>query len=264
MDGRAVTHRMRMNALAGEARRRGVSQRRILPQEVAEPEPCQGLSAAIAEDPFGGRPIEPRLREKRPQNLCGPGPERTDPLLASLAEEPDLKRPDELEVPRPEVEELLYAGTGIEHHDEKGVVPASRGTRAVDGVEHGADLVVGEVLDDARASPLEGHGEETLADFEVLGVLRGDEAGEGVDGREAGVARHGAVAAGGLKVIEERDHAAGIDVADVEIDDVPSPAGREEPEQQREGVAVTEDSVRAEAARQRHVLRTSASRATCR
>ena len=59
MDCRAVSNRMRVNALAGEARRRGVCQRRILPQEVAEPEPCQGLSAAIAEERVGGRPIEP-------------------------------------------------------------------------------------------------------------------------------------------------------------------------------------------------------------
>ncbi len=41
-----------------------------------------------------------------------------------------------LEVPGPEIEEFLYAGTGVEHHEEKGVVPASSGTRAVDSVEH--------------------------------------------------------------------------------------------------------------------------------
>lgn len=65
MDGRAVTHRMRVHTLVGKARRGGVCKRRILPQEVAEPKPCQGLSAAIAEEPFRGRPIEPRLPEEQ-------------------------------------------------------------------------------------------------------------------------------------------------------------------------------------------------------
>jgi hypothetical protein len=98
------------------------------------------------------------------------------------------------------------------------VIPASLGGSAVGGLDDRADLVALEVFHDTCAGSFEGHGEEALAGFEVLGVLRGDEAGEGVDGCEAGVARHGAVAAGGLEVIEERDHAAWIEVADVEVD----------------------------------------------
>ena len=130
------------------------------------------------------------------------------------------------------------------------MIPAALGGGAVGGLDERADLVALKVLHDTRAGPLEGHGEEALAGFEVFGVSRGDEASEGVDGCEAGVACRGAVLAAGLEILEERNHAVRVDVAEVEVHHVPAPAGREEPQEQHEGVAVAQGGVRAEATRE--------------
>ena len=65
-----------------------------------------------------------------------------------------------------------------------------------------------------------------------------------------------------IEMLEERDDAVGVDVAEVEIDHVPAEARGEEPQQQRKGVAVAEDGVRAEPARARHVIREEAAQCT--
>ena len=105
MDCRAVSNRMRVNALAGEARRRGVCQRRILPQR-RRPNRVGGsprrLRKSRSEDALSlvsrGTPSE------RPRS--GPGG-RIRSCVPCRRAGPEAA--NELEVPRPHVEVLLVA-----------------------------------------------------------------------------------------------------------------------------------------------------------
>jgi hypothetical protein len=166
--------------LRGEAWGCGLCQRRVLPQRVADGEPGRGVRR-------GGCGTAARRTwrraAQRPQGFSCPRPERADALLAALAEEVGLKRPDELGMAGPQVEELLDADARVEHHEQERVIPASLGGRAVGGLDEGTDLLGLKVLHDTRAGSLEGHGEEALAGFEVFGMSRGGKVGRTLSGR---------------------------------------------------------------------------------
>ncbi len=104
------------------------------------------------------------------------------------------------------------------------MVPASRGGPPVGGLEKRAHLIHLEVLDRAGARALERDGEQPLALLEVLGLARRGVPGEGVHGREACIARRWPIAALGFEVVEEGENLLGLEVCEVEGDDV-APAG---------------------------------------
>ena len=105
-----------------------------------------------------------------------------------------------------------------------------------------------EILDGPRPGPLEGDAQDALGVLQPVGMLRGEKAEEGVEGRQPDVARaHGAVA-GRFEVREKGNDHVGGEIVDIEDGDVPARVGGDEPEQQRETIAVAADRVRAQAA----------------
>jgi len=236
-----------VHALGGQGRDGRLGAGDVLAEEIAGAEPRQRLATSAAKERLGGIGIAPTLADQRRQCLGRLWPERTETLLAPLAAKPHLERPRELGVARPHVENLLDPRARVEHREQKRVVPASRGGPPVGGLEEPAHLIHLEVLDPAGARALEGDGEQPLASLEVLGLARCGVPGEGVHGREAGIARRGSIAALGFEVVEEGENGLGLEVREVEVDDVAPAARGEEPEEQRDGVAIAEDRARLDA-----------------
>jgi hypothetical protein len=141
--------------------------------------------------PATSAPKRARIIDERSESLDGLRPERTHALLGTLAAEQDIEWPLELEVARSHVEELLHAGPGVEEHKDERVVTTAVGSGPVEGLEERTPLVGFEILDEALSCPLEGDGEDLLAQFELLGVACGRVPRKCMDGREAGVARGG-------------------------------------------------------------------------
>jgi hypothetical protein len=171
-----------VDAFQGETGCRGTCERGVLPQEVADAETRERLATAIAEERLGRRRVESRLHEKRAQDLRSPRKEGAVTFLAALAANADLEGPDELEVPWSDVEDLLHAASSVEHHEEERSITTSVRGHGVGSAEHRADFVFLEVVDDAKPSPLEGHGQQSLAHLEMLRMLGSNEASEGMDG----------------------------------------------------------------------------------
>ncbi len=192
------------------------------------------------------------LLEQCAEHVHGPWPERAEPLLPPLAAEARLERPHELQVRRAQVEQFLDACAGIEEREQQRMIAAAVGCRAVGRVEDGGDLSSLEIFDDARRCALEGNGEDPLAQLEVLGVIRRDEAREGVDGCEPSVSCCNAVLTCPLEVVKEGEDLIRRDVVEVELHDRATPG--EEAKEQRARVAVAANRVRAHAADPRQVI----------
>jgi hypothetical protein len=130
-----------------------------------------------------------------------------------------MKGPFELEIAWPQVEELLHASPGVEEHEEERVVATTIGSDPVGGIEKGTYLVGFEIFDKALSSPLEGHGEDPLAELKVLRMACRSVPRECVDCSEASVARRGTVAPVGLKMVEKCEDDVGSEIGEVEIRD---------------------------------------------
>ena len=262
MDGGRVSQHVRVNAFGVEGRRRRPCAADVLAQEVADTETGQRLAAAVAEHGLRRGRIDSALREQRAEDLHGLRPEGTHALLAALAAEPGLEGAHELEVARPQVEDLLYAGARVEEREEERMISTAVGRRAGGSIEEGTDLVAFEILDEARACAFEGHGEDALTHLDVLGMIRGGVAREGVDGGEASVACRCAVVSVSLEVVEECEDVVNADVAEVESDDraLATPGNKSQKEHER--IAVAEHGVRTHAADSRQVIGEEATQGT--
>jgi hypothetical protein len=60
-----------------------------------------------------------------------------------------LKGTGELQVTRPQVEELLHASTSVEEDEKECVIAATVGSRSIGSIEEDPELVGFEILDDA-------------------------------------------------------------------------------------------------------------------
>ena len=86
--------------------------------------------------------------------------------------------------------------------------------------EHRADLVAFEVFHGGDSCSFGRDGEETLAEFQTLGMACGEKACEGVDGCESSIARRGLVSTLGLQIIEEGKQIIGAKMPDIQFDDL--------------------------------------------
>ena len=153
----------------------------------------------------------------------------------------------ELQVAGPQIEDLLDACAGVEHGEQQGVVTPTVAGSAVGSLQQGLEFVRFEVLDEDLWGAFERHGEDLLAQFKVLGMVHRRVADEGVHGRQPSVARCDTVAALGLEVGQEREHMLGCEVGKVEPHHRTPVMDCEESQQQRNGVAVAEYGVAADA-----------------
>ena len=120
--------------------------------------------------------------------MGGLGPQGAPAHVAPFAREPELVRFGELQIGGPQIEDLLDAGARIEHGGHEGVIAPAGAGRAIDAGQHGGDLLGLEVGDGPRPRAVEGDAEEALGLVELRRVLRGQEAGQGVEGGQPDVA----------------------------------------------------------------------------
>lgn len=139
-----------------------------------------------------------------------------------------------------EIHDFLDTRPGIEHDGEERVIAPTLGGAAVDRGQHGLDLVVLQVLHRARAAPLEGDGEDALTLIQSVGTSTRKIGEEGVNGREANIARGRAVPAFVLQMLKESHDLLGIEVVDVQLNDGTGSAGGDEPEPEHEAVPIDE------------------------
>jgi hypothetical protein len=192
--------------------------------------------------------IDSALGEQRAEGVDGLRPKRAHALFAAFAAEADLERAHELEVAWPDVENLLHAGSGVEEREEERVIATTVRSRAVWSIEDSTDLASLEILDETRPCPLEGHGEDALAELHLLGPVHHRVARERMNSSEAGVARRCAVFAFGLEVVEEGQEGVGGEVLEVELDDGTPATRGEKSQQEHERVAVAAHGVGTHAA----------------
>jgi len=164
--------------------------------------------------------LDSALCEERAEDLHRPRPERTDPLFATLATQSHLERTHQLEIGRSHVEYFLNTSAGIEQCEHEGVIATAIGGGAIGSIENGRDLASLKILHETRTRSFERHGKESLAELEVLGVIRGGEARERMNGGQAGVSRRCCVATILLEVGQERDDGVGREIVEVELHNV--------------------------------------------
>jgi hypothetical protein len=143
-----------------------------------------------------------------------------------------------LQIARPDIDDLLHAGAGVEEGEEKGVVSPPIRRRAIGRVEDGADLIGLEVFDGALACPLEGQSEQPLAELEVLWVAGCGVAGKRVDGGETRIAGGCAVTPICFEMVEEDEDVVGLQVIKVETGDRSTSTCSEEAKEEDKGVPV--------------------------
>jgi hypothetical protein len=77
-----------------------------------------------------------------------------------------------------------------------------------------------EILYETRTRSFERHGKDSLAELEVLGMIRGGEACERMNRGQAGVSRRRCIVTILLEVSQERDDGVGREIAEVELHNV--------------------------------------------
>ena len=141
--------------------------------------------------------------------------------------------------------DLGDAGAGVvEHGEEDGVaLPAPGGP--VGRVDDRRDLVAGQVAEDGPVEALDGNREDALRDGQQGWLAQRGVAHEGPDGGEPEVAGARRVAAVGLEMVEEVEDHGRTEIREGQRRGGASGSLCGVPEQQREGVAVAGDRVRA-------------------
>jgi hypothetical protein len=176
----------------------------VLAEEVPHAEAGQRFAAAIAEQLLRRGRLNAGLREERAEDLDRPRPERADPLFATLATQSHLERTHQLEIGRPHVENLLNTSPGVEQRQHERVIATAIGAGAIGRIENGGDLASLEILYETRTRSFERHGKDSLAELKVLGMIRGGEACERMNGGQAGVSRRCCIVTILLEVSQER------------------------------------------------------------
>ena len=110
MDGGAVPHAVRVEPLADETGTRGARAGAVLREQISHAESRQRCAAVIDEEGWRRGRREAALADVHPEQLRGLRPQRTEPLFSSFAEQTDMRRGDELQILRTQVENLLDAG----------------------------------------------------------------------------------------------------------------------------------------------------------
>jgi hypothetical protein len=110
--------------------------------------------------------------------------------------------------------QLGDAQPGLEADEEERVVAASDPSGDVWGAEKGIDLTVFKELHDPTLEALARNREDALAEERVGWICEGNEAEEGMNRREAGIATAGGVTALALEVIEELAEEGGVEVVE--------------------------------------------------
>ena len=217
----------------------------VLLQDQPHPEPGERCAPVVEEHGDRLRWRHASLFQQAAQQLRLRGPERTDPFFATLAAQEQAGRTGQSQIARLERDDLTDTGTSIEHEVQQREVPAAVPAGAVNDAQHGLDFSEVQMLDFPRASAFEGHAQDPLGMFQVLGMLGAQIAEEAVDGAQAHVARAGPIAPARFQVLQEGEGAFDRELLDGELRGVTAFAS-DEAQQQLEAVTIAVERVRAQ------------------
>ena len=165
-------------------------------------------------------------------------PERSGARLPALAPAFHMGPCSEIDVAAVEVDQFRHSEAGLRAQEQQGPVPPPIPGLEIRSGEERLGLVAVEVGDGALFVPFRGQGEHLVTVMQELRFARGDILEERTDRRQPGVAAASAVAALGLKEVQEAPDKPGIDVGDQQVGRLPSEATGCERQQQQEGVAI--------------------------
>ena len=131
-------------------------------------EPAQRLTSMINEDVSFWRKVDLALLAERPQHCRGLRPKWTVPFFFPFAEESHLKRPAQLKVSNPQIDDFLDTPAGVEHRRQESVVPNALRCRSVDGFQNRIDLFVFQVVDSPVRRAFERNCDRPLREIKPL------------------------------------------------------------------------------------------------
>jgi hypothetical protein len=224
----------------------------VLLEQVRSAIPSQRATARIPKDEF----IESRWRvlEKLAECCCGFWPDRTEPLLATLAEYANLTRALKVEVSQAQRQCFADAGTGVVEEQEQRAITEAIRRLWIDSGDHGAGLLWLEVRGGTNDRTLRGSRQDSPVLLGSRDIVPQQVIDEAANGREAAVARHHAVAPRRLDVIQERKNRLHTDVVEPKIGNRATRLLREEAEEQCQRIPVRPDGVFARPAHSTEVL----------
>jgi hypothetical protein len=100
MDGGAVPHAVRMEPLRAQTGLGDFGAIAVLGEDIADSKACEMSTTVIAKERVAGSCLHLLFRKERFENRGRLGPERTDALLTSLSEEPNVIGFFQLEIAR--------------------------------------------------------------------------------------------------------------------------------------------------------------------
>src|SRR5580700_3929940 len=139
--GSAVPHTVRVKSLLAEIRNIRGSTGKTPGEDVADPEPSQGLATVIEKHASVRPQSQILLLRERAQDRSGLRPQGTVAFLLPFTEQSHLKGPGQLEVASPQIGDLLHTGSRIEHRGQESVVAGSWRGSAIYGFENRVDLL---------------------------------------------------------------------------------------------------------------------------
>src|SRR5436305_12678998 len=105
MDSGTVAHAVRVQPFAAQRRLRNFGTSAVFSKEVPHTEPREALTAVITEQRSIGRDVTSCFLEPGPEDFRGLRPQRPPALLATLAEETNLRKCFHLQVATPECDD---------------------------------------------------------------------------------------------------------------------------------------------------------------
>jgi hypothetical protein len=168
-----------------------------------------------------GRKQRPRGRvaafgQPRAQNRGGLLGQRSDALLAALADGGGVRAGAEVDVAAAKARQLRCPHAGLGEQDDDRVVAATGPRRAVRRIDQRVELGLGEIGDQRAFVAFGPDLQDPLDRRGMLGVTQHAVAVEGADSGQPGVASPRAAAAVGLEVIEERADQRRIELVELE------------------------------------------------
>ncbi len=143
----AVPHAVRVESLLCQRWRVFGGSIQASGENVTNSEPAQRLTSVIDKDVGFWRKLDLPLLAERPQHCRGFRPEWTVSFFFPFAEESHLKRPAQLKVSNPQIDDFLDAPARVEHNRQESVVPNALRCRSVDRFQNRIDLFVFQVVD---------------------------------------------------------------------------------------------------------------------
>ena len=162
------------------------------------------------------RKVDFSLLAERPQHCRGLRPEWTVSFFFSFAKESHLKRPAQLKVPNPQIDDFLDTPAGVEHRRQESIVPNALRCCSVDGFQNRIDLFVFQVVDSSVRRAFEWNRDRPLRKIKLLGVPRRHETEERMNGCESRVACRNTVIPLIFQMREKREDSRRIEIVEIE------------------------------------------------